>query len=236
MCQDVRQICKRKGEKIMESLSKRQEEKLIHEKSIIEAAEKLFCVKGFESSSMDEIAKEAGFTKRTVYQYFESKEDLYYAAALKGCKKYRAGMKASSGKGRSGFDKIEKAFRHYYEYYANSPEQFRMVNDCIHIENNDDSKRKKELTEFIDSLIRDLAKLIEEGKTDGSIQNDVDSQKTACSLYLLMTGFFSRLAACENLPGSFSLDSGELSSFTMDLALRSIKKTKTVTATRKGTA
>jgi AcrR family transcriptional regulator len=221
----------------MEILSKRQEEKLIHEKSIIEAAEKLFCTEGFESSSMDEIAKEAGFTKRTVYQYFESKEDLYYAAALKGCKKYRAGMKNSSGKGRSGFDKIENAFRHYYGYYENNPEQFRLINDCIHIENkNDDSKQKKELAEFIDSLIRDLEKLIEEGKSDGSIQNDVDSPKTACSLYFLMTGFLSRLAACENLPGSFSLDSGELGYFAIELALRSIKKTKTVTATRKGTA
>ncbi|WP_369693305.1 helix-turn-helix domain-containing protein [Acetobacterium wieringae] len=35
-------------------------------------AEKIFGQNGFESASMDEIALEAQFTKRTLYQYFEN--------------------------------------------------------------------------------------------------------------------------------------------------------------------
>ena len=37
---------------------------------IIEAARKLFNKYGFKKVSMDEIAREAGVTKRTVYMYF----------------------------------------------------------------------------------------------------------------------------------------------------------------------
>lgn len=46
------------------------------EEQIIEAARKLFHQFGFKKVSMDEIAKEAGVTKRTIYMYFESKEEL----------------------------------------------------------------------------------------------------------------------------------------------------------------
>ena len=47
------------------------------EKQIIESAEKLFSKYGFKKVSMDEIAKEANVTKRTVYSYFSSKEELF---------------------------------------------------------------------------------------------------------------------------------------------------------------
>lgn len=43
---------------------------------IIEAARLLFHKYGFKKVSMDEIAREAGVTKRTIYSYFSSKEDL----------------------------------------------------------------------------------------------------------------------------------------------------------------
>lgn len=43
---------------------------------IIEAARKLFHQFGFKKVSMDEIAVEAGVTKKTIYMYFKSKEEL----------------------------------------------------------------------------------------------------------------------------------------------------------------
>ena len=46
------------------------------QEQIIQAARKLFNKFGYKRVSMDEIAKEAGVTKKTVYSYFASKEDL----------------------------------------------------------------------------------------------------------------------------------------------------------------
>lgn len=43
---------------------------------IIETAKKLFTKYGYKRVSMDEIAKEANVTKKTIYSYFSSKEDL----------------------------------------------------------------------------------------------------------------------------------------------------------------
>ena len=47
------------------------------EKHIVDAARKLFYKFGFKKVSMDEIAREAGVTKKTVYTYFSSKEELF---------------------------------------------------------------------------------------------------------------------------------------------------------------
>lgn len=46
------------------------------EESILKSAKKLFSKYGFKKVSMDEIAKDAGVTKKTVYSYFSSKEEL----------------------------------------------------------------------------------------------------------------------------------------------------------------
>ena len=44
---------------------------------IVEAARKLFTQYGYKKVSMDEIAKEAGVTKKTVYAYFKDKDELF---------------------------------------------------------------------------------------------------------------------------------------------------------------
>ncbi len=50
---------------------------------ILDAARKLFALKGFNEASVEEIAHAAGVAKGTVYLYYPSKRDLYWEA-LKG--------------------------------------------------------------------------------------------------------------------------------------------------------
>jgi AcrR family transcriptional regulator len=44
---------------------------------ILSAATKVFGVKGFDGTRVDDIAAEAGLAKATVYVYFESKDEIY---------------------------------------------------------------------------------------------------------------------------------------------------------------
>lgn len=55
----------------------RKEVNKMKEQQIIEAARKLFGKYGFKKVTMDEIAREANVTKKTVYTYFSSKEELF---------------------------------------------------------------------------------------------------------------------------------------------------------------
>jgi AcrR family transcriptional regulator len=80
-------------------MSKRGDE--LHEQ-ILFAAKDVFLELGFERASMDEVAKRAETSKRTLYAHFESKERLYlavialvkdlYLAKLKSPEDYATGM------------------------------------------------------------------------------------------------------------------------------------------------
>ena len=51
---------------------------------LIDAASAVFARKGFAGASVDEIAKMAGVAKGTVYLYYPSKHDIYWAALESG--------------------------------------------------------------------------------------------------------------------------------------------------------
>ena len=48
-------------------------------RQILDAAIELFCELGFEATRLEDIADRAGVSKATIYLYFESKEDLFFA-------------------------------------------------------------------------------------------------------------------------------------------------------------
>ena len=53
--------------------------------AILDAAKRLFLQKGYDGSSMDAIAAEAGVSKLTVYSHFTDKETLFAAAVKSKC-------------------------------------------------------------------------------------------------------------------------------------------------------
>lgn len=57
----------------------REQKKKITKKAILNAAIQLFGEKGFENTSIEELAKAAGVGKGTVYSYFTTKRDILYA-------------------------------------------------------------------------------------------------------------------------------------------------------------
>lgn len=61
--------------------SRRDRERETHRREILEAAERVFAVKGYEAATVEEIAREAEFATGTLYNFFEGKEALFLAVA-----------------------------------------------------------------------------------------------------------------------------------------------------------
>ncbi len=59
---------------------------------LIEAAEDLFHKKGYQQTSIDEIAKKAGLTKGAVYHHFKNKEDILLGLLKNMIDKYIRGL------------------------------------------------------------------------------------------------------------------------------------------------
>ncbi len=57
----------------------REEKKRKTKKAIIGAAVRLFSEKGFEKTSIEELARKAGIGKGTIYTYFQTKTEIFHA-------------------------------------------------------------------------------------------------------------------------------------------------------------
>lgn len=223
----------------MDNLSKREKLKLTHEKQLIEAAEKILCQKGFENASMDEIAQAAQFTKRTVYQHFRNKEDLYFAVALKGYQQMLTQLKKADKKDRTGYEKLEGLFHNFSRFCKENPELYRLISSWSHIGKDftGDNNRLQELQQWSGQLAAVIQAFIETGKEDGSIQQDTDSNTTAYSLVFLSIGFFNQLSVEENIfQRAIEMNKEEFGSVSIDLAIKGLKRSKVIASARKGTA
>lgn len=211
----------------MENITRRERERLAREGEIVAAAEKVFGLKGYEDASMDEIALEAQFTKRTLYFYFDSKEELYFTAALKGFKLLFNYLTDASVQARTGFMKLVQGSQGYYRFAMECPGAMRLICGIGQVKKKaaEGSQRLKELMTFDNEMFQWVALVIEEGKKDGSIRDDLDSVKASFSIIFMMTGFFNQLSMTgETFLKHFALDSGSFSSYSMNLLFDSMKK------------
>src|SRR5438270_106902 len=51
----------------------------VRERQMLDVAGRVFALRGFHAASIEEIAEGAGISKPMIYNYFGSKEGLYYA-------------------------------------------------------------------------------------------------------------------------------------------------------------
>ncbi|EQB20342.1 transcriptional regulator, TetR family [Dehalobacter sp. UNSWDHB] len=73
---------------------------------ILLAASKVFYIKGFEGTKIDDVAKEAGIGKGTVYEYFESKKQLFEETVVFSCEERGRIIQEILEKGSSLEEKI----------------------------------------------------------------------------------------------------------------------------------
>jgi AcrR family transcriptional regulator len=90
-------------------------------------ARKIFAERGFQATTMDDIAKEAGFTKPILYQYFESKTELYREIVNQTAEKLLNSLRTAVAEVESPRAKIEVAFRVYFEMVVGETDAFRIL-------------------------------------------------------------------------------------------------------------
>lgn len=56
----------------------------LHREKIMNAAETLFSEKGFEATTIEDISKASEYSRRTIYVYYESKDDILHHIIEKG--------------------------------------------------------------------------------------------------------------------------------------------------------
>jgi AcrR family transcriptional regulator len=157
---------------------------------IVQAATKVFSEKGYNDSSMDDIAKEVGVTKATLYSYFKSKKDLLKIISISANQALRDVLHTSfkSGDYKEALEEIYnmksdmlKIFLHAdFEMIALSP----FDGDIRKIIRDEREKNVKELQIYLQNQIE-----------KGAIRTDADSYILANSIFALYCEMVTQLLA-----------------------------------------
>lgn len=201
------------------TISRKEKERLSREKDIINAAEKVFTVIGYNGASMEAIAKEAQFTRKTIYQYFSDKEDLLFTVIIRGFEKLLCSLKNAVVNGNNGYEKLKHLTNAYFQFYKESPNTLNLMNYIGYIKSTAENTAKRiEFNKVSEELAQEIAKVIDEGKADGSIRTDFDTMRLTFSAEFMITGFFHMFSISgKTFTDHFSLNEDDFINFSMNL-------------------
>ncbi len=95
----------------------------------MDCAEDIFLEEGFQAASMSAIAARLGGSKGTLYNYFESKDELFLACVARHCEELHQAMSSLLVEGGDLSETLTKMGRRYVEFVASDEtvRKFRMI-------------------------------------------------------------------------------------------------------------
>lgn len=157
---------------------------------ILERAASLFAEQGFNDTTMEQIAEAAEFSKGALYNYFESKEDLFLSMVEHGLESMDGMLEEVAG-GEEGFqEKLSEFVHRYLGFFETEKSVFRVV----HTEGSSlafsspktlGDKMRVHFRDFVDGV----ARLVREGQEEGVVAPDEEPRLTAMVILSVLRGY-----------------------------------------------
>jgi AcrR family transcriptional regulator len=138
---------------------------------ILTAAERVFAGKGFADATVAEVAREAGLSDATIYEYFSSKEELLFSIPLQTTRKAARELSLHLNYIRGAANKIRGIIYGYLSFYQNHPDYASVLMLIL-------KQNRKFLETEAYQLIREVSRMItqvvEAGIAAGEFKADTD--------------------------------------------------------------
>ena len=175
---------------------RKKEPRSVHRENIVSAASTLFMERGIAATSMDDIAKAAGYSKATLYVYFENKEEIVGILVLNSMKKlydYISSALIQHKTTKARYDFICCGLVQYQEEF---PFYFKMVLDKINIdfEGKDYLPEERETYQIGEEINEKIKTFLLSGMEKGDLRNDLDIMPAIFNFWGMLSGII-QLAA-----------------------------------------
>lgn len=175
---------------------RKKEPRSVHRENIVSAASALFMERGIAATSMDDIAKAAGYSKATLYVYFENKEEIVGILVLNSMKKlydYISSALIQHETTKARYDFICRGLVQYQEEF---PFYFKMVLDKINIdfEGKDYLPEEKETYQIGEEINEKIKKFLLSGMEKGDLRSDLEIMPAIFNFWGMLSGII-QLAA-----------------------------------------
>ncbi|HMK45036.1 MAG TPA: TetR/AcrR family transcriptional regulator [Methanocella sp.] len=203
----------------MITAERKSKEKGERRKIILDAALKLFSSKGYENVTMDDVARETGLAKGTLYLYFKNKETLYVAAVIPGITIFGEMVEQAMAAEKRGISKVYAGGLAYYEFSKKYPVYFDMMLDAQKRWFSGDlgeAIRTEFATQKFHTWLISVD-AIRMGISDGTIRKDADPNMTATFLIETTTAMIRASLESHVRRGGSLTTRDELVYFTLDM-------------------
>lgn len=144
---------------------------------ILSSAREMFLARGYRTTTMDDIARRAGMSKRTLYENFPSKSAIASEVVENELKVFSSRMRAIIKSGKDPLDKLRNLSRFFMELPYPGITPIALID--LQRELPDLWVRVQSVEEQIVSEIRQV---IDEGKERGVFKPDMDTNITITAL------------------------------------------------------
>ena len=153
-------------------------------KELLEVATREFADQGFAGARVDEIANQTRTTKRMIYYYFGSKEQLFVAVLERAYASIRAAERTIEVDHLDPIAAIRRLAELTFDHHESHPDFIRLVSienihRAQHIAGRDDFAGQNS------PVIELIAKILVRGRRDGTFTRDID----AVDLHMMISAF-----------------------------------------------
>ena len=183
--------------------TRRERERQQRRQAIIDAAKELFYDKGFQMTTMEDIAAAAELSKGTLYLYFGSKDELYISIILEGFQIIDEKLEQISASDMGPVDKGRAMFMTFVEHCLANREYFRITQYFLseRVRSNLPDELVDSVSDYSSRLLEYVAALVREGEKTGLLRKDVDPTAFALIAWRTATGLLD-LAVVNDATGS----------------------------------
>ena len=158
---------------------------------IIHDSMKLFSLKGYVNTGVNEIIESVGSSKGGFYNHFASKEELFFAVLAEAQKMWRVRVLHGLNDLDSPLDRVIKLLGNYRDRYLKDEENF--PGGCIFITFSvelDDQYPPlvQEVNKGFVGLKKMLKRLLEEARENGELKQDVNTNRLTEMIFSGMIG------------------------------------------------
>lgn len=164
----------------------REKKKQETRQAIMQAAIKLFSEKGFEKTSIEELAREAGIGKGTIYGYFQTKSDILHAFCEDELEHLHQQLNANADKDIPILQQMVSIYMSEFRHIAENREFARLYMQETAFPRDSDLERNQKSHNVYFGM---LFPLLQRAQDRGELRRDIDLLHITghfYGLYLLM--------------------------------------------------
>ena len=199
----------------------------LHRARMLTAAEELFQQKGFEATTIDDISKASGYSRRTLYAYFVNKEDFLRQIVRKGLEQLDGALEAALR--RETFEeRYFAACEAVLRYLRDCPQSAKQVRQVQPEKLDGGNRTVQEILTLGQQINGRLSKMIRQGQKEGSVRETLHPERCVVVLWSALSGWNDTL---QNqgafLTERFHLSQSEFQREALEQLLSSLRKEKT---------